>query len=972
MSLLEVHTASSSSSSPSSSSSSCVAVDSGGSVQKVPGGVVVAAAATATTTTTTTTTTAAVVDTDDAHGVKKKTSPSLGWFSGCFIPYAVSTMGVVLFSDLGWGVGTIGTSGAILILVIGDAVCALTLLSLAALLSSANDNASLPKHRLLSPPLGAAAAAAGGGGGRGGRGEGTRPRLSYVEAISKHLGDEIGLAFCAMLFITYVVFTAFCCVAFAEGLENLPQLSALVCDVSSLSTDGCVSSENFNRIAGTVAVLFCCGVASVSSGLFRPVTIVLFCAQCVLVVTAVVSFLIPANDCATNVTTELPQCALQQEGEACDGLVNLTFPVECTGLSNKTAWTQQFLANWPINSHYPSILNMAQCPATESSTNTVQFNECSFGDVFTILFPAVPGILEGANLHSMIRDPASSIPKGTFAGMLFSTMMYFTVALTMAGSFSTYSLMYDPSFWNKAAWPDGLSIVVGSILSSLSAGFVGFFSASRVLRDALRNALCQRAKCCHTLGGSCIRGSDEPHFAMLATAILALIGIAIADLGSVSGLVVSGFLTCYIVVNATCFFLFITRPQSVQQPWKRIGWPTPLLGTAAATTLLFWLGSSVWGFGMAVLVTVAVPAVTYNRWAAAKLRRKQIEASSFTTTMELLEQYLPQDNLAEALIPAGSVDFGPQSVCIAQGAGGRVFKCTAVSQVTERMKLQQHVALKELFSMLDLVNDGGVDEFAKELAVLMQLRHPHIIRFLGIYFHLETRDGHPMERYFMVTQFAENGALDRLMSDPQYPAEQRLRWTREITEAVHYLHRESIVHRDIKPQNILVDENWQCLLTDFGLSRSILPTMRRRELTTRVGTLQYMPPESLNGLKSTTADDVDPAELRLAKAWDVYSFGVLVATLFNFQDCPYPDLTDTDIVVGVLTSGLRPNLPTVLSSEFNNLLTQLWATRAEDRPSMTYFLDSFDALANKLNDDPAKQNDLAQGPGQNVHNMRAI
>lgn len=912
------------------------------------------------------------VDADTHHARVKKTPPSLGWFSGCFIPYTVSTMGVVLFSDLGWGVGTMGTSGALLLLVIGDAVCALTLLSLAALLSSANDGAILPRHILLSPAQGKGEGGAGRG--EGGAIEGVRPRLSYIEAISKHLGNEIGLAFCAMLFITYVVFTAFCCVAFAEGLENLPALSALVCDVSSPSTNGCVSSVNFNRIAGTVAILFCCGVASVSSALFRPVTIVLFCVQCALVVTAVASYLIPANDCAANVSTEVPLCAVRQEGGECHELVNFSFFVVCTGLSNQTAWAQQFRTNWPIASHYPSTLNIAQCPATESSTYTLQYNECSLGDVFTILFPAVPGILEGANLHSMIKDPARSVPKGTFAGMLFSTVVYFTVALTMAGSFSTNSLMYDPAFWNKAAWPNGLSIVAGSILASLSAGFVGFFSASRVLRDALRNALCQRAKCCHAFGGSCIRGSDEPHFAMLATATLALVGVAIGDLGSVSGLVVSGFLTCYIVVNATCFFLFITRPQTVQQPWKRIGWPTPLLGTGAATALLFWLGSAVWGFGMAVLVIVAVPAVTYNRWAAAKLHRQQIEASSFTTTMELLEQYLPQNHLAEALIPSGSIDFGPHSICIAQGAGGRVFKCTAVSQVTHRMKLQQSVALKELFSMLDLVNDGGVDEFARELAVLMQLRHPHIIQFLGIYFHLETRDSHAMERYFMVTQFAENGALDRFISDPHHPAEQRLRWTREITEAVHYLHRESIVHRDIKPQNILVDEDWRCLLTDFGLSRSIMPTMRRRELTTRVGTLQYMPPESLNGLKSTTADDIDPAELRLAKAWDVYSFAVLVATLFNFQDCPYPNLTDTEIVVGVLTSDLRPSLPAVLSSDFNDLLTQLWATRAEDRPSMAQFLDSFDTLPNKLSEELGVKRGLlaTTDPGQRTYNMRAM
>src|SRR5215467_1648176 len=151
-------------------------------------------------------------------------------------------------------------------------------------------------------------------------------------------------------------------------------------------------------------------------------------------------------------------------------------------------------------------------------------------------------------------------------------------------------------------------------------------------------------------------------------------------------------------------------------------------------------------------------------------------------------------------------------------------------------------AVKVLHTRLE---HGNVKSFLNE-ARSIRLRHPHIVQVLD--FGLE--DDVP----FLVMEYASHGSLrQRYPKGTQLPLGTIRRYVKQLAGALQYAHHEGVIHRDVKPDNMLLGRQGELLLSDFGIA-SLAHTTASMSETDQAGTIPYMAPEQLQGRPRPTSD----------------------------------------------------------------------------------------------------------------------
>ncbi|KAG6725414.1 hypothetical protein I3842_02G031400 [Carya illinoinensis] len=189
-------------------------------------------------------------------------------------------------------------------------------------------------------------------------------------------------------------------------------------------------------------------------------------------------------------------------------------------------------------------------------------------------------------------------------------------------------------------------------------------------------------------------------------------------------------------------------------------------------------------------------------------------------------------------------------------------------------RLQTEVAIKMLHSH----GSQGSQEFQMEVGVLGQSRHPNLVKLIGSC----------PEAFALIYEYLPNGSLeDRLKckdNSPPLSWQTRLRIAIELCSVLVYLHSSTrphtIVHGDLKPANILLDSNFVCKLSDFGICR----VLSRGQTSSDSVTLSY------NTVPKGTLPYLDPEFLQsgiLTVKSDVYSFGIILLQLLTGKSPPY-------------------------------------------------------------------------------------
>jgi hypothetical protein len=228
-------------------------------------------------------------------------------------------------------------------------------------------------------------------------------------------------------------------------------------------------------------------------------------------------------------------------------------------------------------------------------------------------------------------------------------------------------------------------------------------------------------------------------------------------------------------------------------------------------------------------------------------------------------------------------------------------------------KPAQRVALK-FVGVGASVTQKALDRFAREADILKQLKHPNIVRLIG-------HGRHQKKIPYYAMEYVEGLTLhDVLAKRGQLPWEHVVGLGKQLCSALHHAHQQGIIHRDVKPSNLMVLRDGTLKLTDFGIAKD-LDVTALTEANCTVGTASYMSPEQCKG------------ERNLTHRSDLYSLGIVLYELLTGKKPFEADNAMEMFLLHVQGKFERPSrLVMDIPPWLDTLVCQLLEKKPEKRP----------------------------------------
>ena len=269
-------------------------------------------------------------------------------------------------------------------------------------------------------------------------------------------------------------------------------------------------------------------------------------------------------------------------------------------------------------------------------------------------------------------------------------------------------------------------------------------------------------------------------------------------------------------------------------------------------------------------------------------------------------------------------NVGPYRLIEKLGKGGMatVFKAYHPS-------LDRYVAIKALHPAF-MEHPGFIDRFEREAKVVAKLEHPNIVPIHDFSEH--------EDRPYLVLKYVRGETLKARLEKSKLTYKESRHVFRVISSALAYAHQEGVLHRDVKPSNVLIEKGGQIYLADFGLARIAETSQTTLSGQMMMGTPHYISPEQAKGL-----GDLDSGT-------DIYSLGVMMYELLvgevPFQaDTPFSVIHDHIYSPLPLPIELNPDLTEDIQKAILKALAKKREDRYESIPAMmSAFLRAFDSL----------------------------
>ncbi|KAG7627588.1 Protein kinase domain [Arabidopsis thaliana x Arabidopsis arenosa] len=199
-------------------------------------------------------------------------------------------------------------------------------------------------------------------------------------------------------------------------------------------------------------------------------------------------------------------------------------------------------------------------------------------------------------------------------------------------------------------------------------------------------------------------------------------------------------------------------------------------------------------------------------------------------------------------------------------------------------------------------------EFIVEATLLSRLSHPNVVKFVGV------NTGN-----CIITEYVPRGSLRSYLhklEQKSLPLEQLIDFGLDIAKGMEYIHSREIVHQDLKPENVLIDNDFHLKIADFGIA---CEEEYCDVLGDNIGTYRWMAPEVLKRIPH-------------GRKCDVYSFGLLLWEMVAGA-LPYEEMKFAEqIAYAVIYKKIRPVIPTDCPAAMKELIERCWSSQTDKRP----------------------------------------
>lgn len=236
--------------------------------------------------------------------------------------------------------------------------------------------------------------------------------------------------------------------------------------------------------------------------------------------------------------------------------------------------------------------------------------------------------------------------------------------------------------------------------------------------------------------------------------------------------------------------------------------------------------------------------------------------------------------------------------------GGMAYVYKALCKKTDR-----EVAIKVLKDEF-AGSSEYVERFKREAQAAFQLEHENVVQVYDV--------GYDENSYYMVMEFVDGPTLKNIIETSGFlPEKQAIEYALQICKALSVAHKNGIIHRDIKPHNILVNKNEAAKVTDFGIAESI--TAKVEDGSQVIGSVYYVSPEQAKGEK------VD-------QRTDIYSFGIMLYEMLT-GELPYKGEKSVSVALKHINEQITPpkKLNSEISESLNKIIIKATSKNKKDR-----------------------------------------